>query len=78
MAVHRTLVVGGTGVISGTPDQCVLHLSLNSAGSTPAETLELCSSGAEAVINAAVDAGVARDDIRTINLSLQDHFDQSQ
>ena len=46
--------------------------------STPAETLDICSGAAEAAINAAVDAGVARDDIRTMNLSVQDHFDQSQ
>jgi uncharacterized protein len=76
--VERTLVVGGTGIISGIPDQCVLHLSLNGVGSTPSETLDICSSAAEAAINAAVAAGVARDDIRTMNLSVQDHFDHSQ
>jgi uncharacterized protein len=78
VAVKRTLVVGGTGVISGIPDQCVLHISLNGVGSTPAETLDICSTAAEAAIKATVDAGVARDDIRTMNLSVQDRFDQSQ
>jgi uncharacterized protein len=78
VAVKRTLVVGGTGIISGIPDQCVLNLSLNGLGSTPAETFTICSSAAEGAINAAVDAGVARHDIRTMNVSVQDHFDQSQ
>jgi uncharacterized protein YggE len=56
----------------------VLNLSLNGIGTTPAETLDICSTAAEGAIAAAVDAGVARDDIRTVNLSVQDYFDQAK
>lgn len=78
MVEQRTLVVGGTGVANGIPDQCVLSLSLNGIGTTPAETLDICSAAAEGAIAALVGAGVARDDIRTVNLSVQDYFDQAK
>jgi uncharacterized protein YggE len=75
---QRTLVVAGSGVAIGTPDQCVLSLSLNGIGTTPAETLDICSTAAEGAIAAAVGAGVEQDDVRTVNLSVQDYFDQAK
>jgi uncharacterized protein len=78
MADERTLVVVGTGRASGTPDQCVLNLSCNGMGTSPAETLNLCSAAAEAAIEAAVAEGVARGDVRTVGLSVQDYFDQAE
>jgi uncharacterized protein YggE len=78
MADQRTLVVGGNGIANGTPDQCVLHLSLNGIGNTPTETLEVCTAAAQGAIEAAIGAGVDRDDIRTVNLSVQDYFDPTQ
>jgi uncharacterized protein YggE len=78
MADERTLVVVGTGSARGTPDQCVLNLSFNGMGTTPAETLNLCSGAAEAAIEAAVAQGVARGDVRTVGLSVQDYFDQAE
>jgi uncharacterized protein YggE len=76
VADERTLVVVGMGSAGGTPDQCVLNLALNGMGTTPAEALGICSGAAEAAIAAAVAEGVARDDVRTIGLSVQDYFDQ--
>ncbi len=78
MADQRTLVVVGTGAVTGAPDQCVLQLALNGIGATPAESLGICSTAAEGAIAALEGAGVVRDDIRTVNLSVQDFFDQAQ
>jgi uncharacterized protein YggE len=78
MAKQRTLVVVGTGTATGVPDQCVLHISLNGIGATPAETLDICSAAASGAISAMVGAGISRDDIRTVNVSVQDYFDQAQ
>jgi hypothetical protein len=75
---QRTLVVGGTGVVSGTPDQCVLNLSFNGIGTTPAETLDVCSAAVKGAIAAAVGEGINQDDVRTVNLTVQDHFDQAK
>jgi uncharacterized protein YggE len=75
---QRTLVVGGSGVVSGTPDQCVLNLSFNGIGTTPAETLDVCSAAAKGAIDAAVGEGINQDDVRTVNLTVQDHFDQAK
>jgi uncharacterized protein YggE len=78
MPDQRTLVVVGTGTATGTPDQCVLHIALNGMGATPSEALEICSTAAAGAIEALVEMGVGRDDVRTVNLSLQDFFDQAQ
>jgi uncharacterized protein YggE len=78
MADQRTLVVVGTGTVTGSPDQCVVHISLNGIGTTPAETLEICSRAAQGAITAAIGAGVDRADVRTVNLSVQDYFDKTQ
>ena len=78
MTDQRTIVVVGTGTVAGTPDQCILHLSLNGIGSTPAESLDICSKAAGGAIDAAVRSGIDRDDIRTVNLSVQDYFDPAQ
>ena len=78
MTDQRTVVVVGTGVVSGVPDQCVLHLSLNGIGNTAAESLDICSTAAQGAIEAATGAGVAREDIRTVNLVVQDYFDPAQ
>lgn len=74
----RTLVVVGTGIAAGVPDQCVLHIALNGIGTTPAEALDICSNAAQGAIAAAVGAGVEQDDVRTVNLSVQDFFDQAK
>jgi uncharacterized protein YggE len=62
----------------GSPDQCVLHLSLNGIGNTAAECLAACTTAAQGVIEAATGAGVVREDIRTVNLVVQDYFDPVQ
>jgi hypothetical protein len=65
-------------VVSGTPDQCVLNLSFNGIGTTPAETLDVCSAAVKGAIAAAVGEGINQDDVRTVNLTVQDHFDQAK
>jgi uncharacterized protein len=78
VADQRAVVVVGTGVVSGIPDHCVLQLSLNGIGNTAAESLDVCSTAARGAIDSVIDAGVAREDIRTVNIAVQDYFDPAQ
>jgi uncharacterized protein len=72
------IVVIGQGSASGTPDQCIIHLALNSFGASPAQALDLCNGAATRVFAAAEQAGIPRTDVQTVNVSVQDYRDPGQ
>jgi uncharacterized protein len=72
------IVVIGRGSASGTPDQCIIHLALNSFGASPVQALDLCNGAATRVFAAAEQAGIPRTDVQTVNVSVQDYRDPGQ
>jgi uncharacterized protein len=72
------VVVVGTGMATGVPDQCVIHLGLNAIADTAALALDQCAEAADRAIAALLQKGVDHSEIRTTNLSVQDFFDQSK
>jgi uncharacterized protein len=77
MADRPCMVVVGTGVATGVPDQCILHIALNATANTPAEALALCSDAADRVVSALGREGVEPSETRTTNLSIQDFHDRA-
>ncbi len=78
VADEPSIVVVGTGVAVGVPDQCVIHLALNATADTAALALDHCAEAAEQAISALVEAGIDHGDFRTTNLAVQDFYDQSK
>jgi uncharacterized protein YggE len=72
------IVVIGQGSARATPDQCSIHLSLNSLADSAVQALDLCNEAATRVIAAAAQAGIPRTDVQTMNLSVQDYRDPGQ
>jgi uncharacterized protein YggE len=72
------LAVVGTGVATGIPDQCKLHIALNSMKETAAAALSTCADVAITAIAAVGDVDVEHHDVQTTGLSLQDWFDKDQ
>ena len=77
MPDQACIVVVGTGVARGVPDQCVLQIALNAIADTPALALDQCAEAADHAVSALTQKGVDRRDVRTTHLSVQDLFDQS-
>jgi uncharacterized protein YggE len=78
MSKPRRVVVTGTGIATGVPDQCVLQVGLNAMADSAAEALDQCSQAAARAISALGQVGIEPRDVRTTNLSLQDFFDHTQ
>ena len=78
MTDQPCVVVSGYGTVNGTPDQCVLLVALNAMAPDPAEALDTCAARATRGIAAVREAGVAQDDVQTLDLSVQDFFDPAE
>jgi uncharacterized protein len=78
MPEQATIAVTGTGLASGTPDQCRLHISLNHLAESAADALEVTADLATKAIAALLDMEAEQCEVRTVGLSVQDFFDQAQ
>jgi len=73
-----SIVVWGHGSVDGTPDQCVLLVSLNAMAGDPAAALARCAEMASRGIAAVREAGVAQADVQTLTVSVQEFFDPAE
>jgi uncharacterized protein len=73
---HVTVV--GTGVATGTPDQCQLRVALNCTTDDAAAALSSCAELASKAIVAIGEVDGAQCDVQTMGISVQDFFDKSQ
>jgi len=78
MPEQPTLSVTGTGVASGSPDQCRIHISLNHIAETAADVLAATADIASKAVAALAEIEIEQCEVRTVGLSLQDFFDQSK
>jgi len=78
MAEQPTIAVTGTGLATGAPDQCKLHIALNHFAETAADALAVTAELATKAIAVIADAAIEQCAVHTIGLSVQDFFDQSQ
>lgn len=78
MADQPTIAVTGTGIASGSPDQCRIHVSLNHLAETAADALAVTAEIATKAIAALADVQIEQCEVRTVGLSVQDFFDQAQ
>jgi uncharacterized protein len=78
MAEQPTIAVTGTGLASGSPDQCTLHISLNHFAETAADALTVTAELATKAIAALADTAIEQCVVHTMGLSIQDFFDQSE
>jgi uncharacterized protein YggE len=72
------IAVVGTGVATGTPDQCKLQIALNSTKESAADALATSAEIASGAIAAVRDVDVEYHHVQTTGLSLQDWFDKDQ
>ena len=72
----RSLVVTGEGAASGTADHCLITLSLNVMAATSADALDQVGALAEQFLEVVLAQGVARSDVQTLRISLQDWLDK--
>ena len=72
----RSLVVTGEGAASGTADHCLITLALNVMAATSADALDQVGTLAEQVLEVVLEQGVARSDVQTLRISLQDWLDK--
>lgn len=66
------MVVVGVGRVEVRPDTLVVSLGVESTAPTAPEALERMSSAADSMITAIRDAGVAEEDIQTVDLSVRE------
>ena len=78
MPEQPTIVVTGSGLASGSPDQCWLHISLNHLAKSTADALTATADLAAKAIAALSEIDVEQCEVRTVGLSVQDFFDQTQ
>lgn len=67
--------VSGTGEVTGTPDTLIIDLGVSVLANTVAEATTTAAERADALIEALVSGGVARDDITTTNYSIYPEYD---
>jgi uncharacterized protein len=70
IAEERTVTVVGEGLANAVPDTAVLHLGVETRGTTPAEALEASSRALEEVTAALLAAGVERSRLATGELTV--------
>jgi uncharacterized protein YggE len=73
---HLTVV--GTGVATGTPDQCQLQVALSCTTDDAAGALSTCAELASKAIAAVGEVDDAQCDVQTMGISVQDFFDKSR
>jgi len=76
MASDRELVVTGEGSALGTPDRCSITLALNVMAETTADALDRAGALTEQVIGLALQQGVDRANVQTLDISLHDWLDK--
>jgi uncharacterized protein YggE len=69
------IAVFGTGVASGTPDQCRVQISLNHMAESAADARSGTAELATGVIAGLAEVDVDQCDVRTVGLSVQDYMD---
>jgi len=73
---HVTVV--GTGIATGTPDQCQLQVALTCTSDDAAIALSTCGELAAKAIAAVGEVDGAHCDVQTTGISVQDFFDKGQ
>jgi uncharacterized protein YggE len=68
------ITVTGTGAISGTPDQLMLSMCVQTSDSSVSAALQRANQAVRAVIGALARTGVRRSDIQTSGLSIQPNY----
>jgi uncharacterized protein YggE len=71
------ITVTGTGAVSGTPDQVMLSMGVQTSGSSVSAALQRANQAARAVTGALTRTGVRRSDIQTSGLSIQPDYASS-
>ena len=72
MPEQPTIAVTGTGIASGSPDQCRIHVSLNHFAETAADALAVTADLATKAIAAVADVQIEQCEVQTVGLSVQD------
>src|SRR5271166_4676376 len=78
MPEQPTIAVTGTGIASGSPDQCRLHVSLNHFAETAADALAVTADLATMAIAVLAGSQIEHCAVHTVGLSVQDFFDQAE
>lgn len=73
----RTVTVNGVGRADATPDQALVRLGVQTEAETASEALAQNNAQMTELLEALVEAGVAREDIRTQNLVLFPRYEQA-
>ncbi len=72
---RRTVTVTGLGVALSTPDGAIASLAAETTGEDPGAALFACSVASNAMVEAALAAGVRRSAVQTTGLSLQPNWE---
>jgi uncharacterized protein YggE len=76
-AAGGKITVTGTGTVSGTPDQLVLSMGVQTSASSVSTALQEANQAARRVIGSLKAGGVRPADIQTSGLSIQPNYDNS-
>ena len=68
------ITVTGTGTVSGTPDQLLLYMGVQTTGSSVSAALQRANRAVSAVTRALARTGVRGSDIQTAGLSIQPNY----
>jgi len=68
------ITVAGTGTVSGTPDQLMLYMGVQTSGSSVSAALQRANRAVSAVTRALARTGVRGSDIQTSGLSIQPDY----
>jgi uncharacterized protein len=75
----NTITVAGYGTATGSPDQAAVDVGVETFSQNVSEAFSEANTTVEAVVDALVELGIAREDIRTSNLNVYNgsRFDQA-
>lgn len=73
-AAASRITVTGTGAVSGTPDQLMLSMGVQTNGSSVSSALQQANQAVRAVTRALARTGVQNSDIQTSGLSIQPNY----
>jgi len=76
-AAGGKITVTGTGTVSGTPNQLVLSMGVQTSASSVSTALRQANEAATRVIHSLKSGGVRASDIQTSGLSIQPNYDNS-
>ena len=77
-AAGGKITVTGTGTVTGTPDQLVLSMGVQTSASSVSTALRQANEAATRVIHSLKAAGVRGSDIQTSGLSIQPNYSRQQ